>query len=602
MIESFRPTAESSREPDTENPVVVPKIEKKEKKSRKDKNEAAKKARDLGAISAEKVVESGAVNTEKTSERALSVWERFAGLSDKDKADRQPTIVVPTEKLADESQEPKVEKTPEKSDSDTYEQGEPVDQLTQEEAREVLKQYAHTAQSEIAAETQAGTTETGTVTEKTKKAEDAAYAELLNAIERELAENPDTSADMVLRSAENSTIDRIEDSSSAEISPPGPPPQSQETTSDESHEEQSVEYAGAAGGGGGSVPPGGVFGGHAGMPMGAGLPPSPDTQSRRGVAAANARETIFVQDTANERRAAAQGLLVGGIIGYLIGRRRGRIKTEKRLEPIQKKLEKQVAALQNMVAEKEQNVRKLAAEKIEQIRTSEEREAFVRRLSTRTETIGRKSESPLARPAIEVPAAVAIGAVAALKSGRRGEQPSVAASEKSMIDFSKNVDSYSSQELEQAAEKVRIDGVTLKQVARANRFDEKAVRRIMTEFVEGGNVRAAIEREVTEKERGFERDPRLRHAAAAAGTGLQGAASVLAAAAVGTAASDLGGANDASRTTDGAQQDSAAASASSKPVPDAATLARLKKQQSMQIAAAGGVVAVLVAVLAVLLF
>jgi hypothetical protein len=57
-------------------------------------------------------------------------------------------------------------------------------------------------------------------------------------------------------------------------------------------------------------------------------------------------------------------MLVGGIIGYLIGRRRGRIKTEERLLPVQKSLEKKVKDLDEKITIREQKIRKLASEKV----------------------------------------------------------------------------------------------------------------------------------------------------------------------------------------------------------------------------------------------
>ena len=50
-------------------------------------------------------------------------------------------------------------------------------------------------------------------------------------------------------------------------------------------------------------------------------------------------------------------------MGYLVGRRRGRIKTEKKLLPVQKKLERQVGDLEYQVASREARIRKLAYEK-----------------------------------------------------------------------------------------------------------------------------------------------------------------------------------------------------------------------------------------------
>lgn len=63
-----------------------------------------------------------------------------------------------------------------------------------------------------------------------------------------------------------------------------------------------------------------------------------------------------------ERHSHAKYVLAGGIVGYLLGRRRGRIKTEDRLMPIQEKLENQVDDLRQQLFKNEQTVRKLAAE------------------------------------------------------------------------------------------------------------------------------------------------------------------------------------------------------------------------------------------------
>ncbi|MDB5182120.1 MAG: hypothetical protein JWP13_883, partial [Candidatus Saccharibacteria bacterium] len=268
--------------------------------------------------------------------------------------------------------------------------------------------------------------------------------------------------------------------------------------------------------GGMPVPPGGGFG--------PGRPAAPAQAGYNLVNPAVLANMVPKEEAlAYERRAMGQGLLIGGIIGYLIGRRRGRIKTEKKLIPIQKKLEKQVTLLHASVFEKEERIRKLAAEKAQTLRTIEERQRFMERMTPRTterlpiasqrSELGRSSlalpqAERLGRVLVEAPAVAAVGTAGAMSAiGLRApRQESVRAT----IDMNRKVETYTTPELKQAAAKIRVEGVSLKELWDTGRLDEPALRRVMTQFIKGESVHAALNQELFEKELRFEKDPKVR--------------------------------------------------------------------------------------------
>ncbi len=66
--------------------------------------------------------------------------------------------------------------------------------------------------------------------------------------------------------------------------------------------------------------------------------------------------------TVPRRRREAANLLIGGTLGYMLGRRRGRLRTEAALVPVQEKLTKQVKDLHEQIAVREEKIRKLSYE------------------------------------------------------------------------------------------------------------------------------------------------------------------------------------------------------------------------------------------------
>ncbi len=211
---------------------------------------------------------------------------------------------------------------------------------------------------------------------------------------------------------------------------------------------------------------------------------SPPFSGAQPTASSRAANTLSGADAAYyERRGAARGLLVGGVVGYLIGRRRGRIKTEKRLKVVQEKLEKQVSEVQQKIEQKELIIRKLARKQIAANAVSPK---FAERIAS----------TPDRQP-------VATMGERASKTAERTALPRAEASQLA-------VDGLSKEELLAYSGQIKVGETSLRRVFEANMIDEKGLRRLIKEYQAGRDLRRALAREFLVKELKFERDPTLR--------------------------------------------------------------------------------------------
>jgi len=160
-----------------------------------------------------------------------------------------------------------------------------------------------------------------------------------------------------------------------------------------------------------------------------------------------------------------------------------------------------------------------------------------------------------------------------------------------IVRFDKKAEEFSRTELLQTAEKIKIEGVDLKEMLELGRIDESGLRRIVKEFLEGGSVSAALSKEVQEKELKFERDPRMKLLLAADGADGDGASDShdtpesMAVQNIGLSAMNMTFQNDS--------QEKAG------PVPDKATLRKVRNQQ---MATVGGTALFMVAFILVALW
>lgn len=66
-------------------------------------------------------------------------------------------------------------------------------------------------------------------------------------------------------------------------------------------------------------------------------------------------------------------------------------------------------------------------------------------------------------------------------------------------------------DLMKLAKKIKIDGISLREVFIARRIDENGLRAVVQEYLRGGDVRKQLTAEIINREKSFERDPAERH-------------------------------------------------------------------------------------------
>lgn len=310
---------------------------------------------------------------------------------------------------------------------------------------------------------------------------------------------------------------------------------------------------GASTTGSGASGPGGPHG-----PAGPGLPFSPFGPGGPGggapspAAGFNALPTPAAANTAttpptpelDDRANPAAMALFGGIIGYLIGRRRGRIKTEKRLLPVQKKLEKQVQGLQFELHENEKKIRRLAREKAEQGAVATEAlaakaanakaERIAKPPTVIEKVVKQTGEKPQRAERVKAPEARQLhtSTVSEKRIGRvlmaaeapilvRSETPRETINPKQTAEkvshersadliANRRIETLNRQELLDISERIMVDGTSLRQIYETKLIGERGLRRLVAEHLRGGDVKKALRQEIIEREIDFERDPVLR--------------------------------------------------------------------------------------------
>lgn len=183
-------------------------------------------------------------------------------------------------------------------------------------------------------------------------------------------------------------------------------------------------------------------------------------------------------------------VLAGGIVGYLLGRRRGRIKTEKKLLPVQQKLEKEVKDLHGILAVREQKIRSLAHEQVS--KKPELKQRIIERLQEKydkpeTPPVAKKQELreriiERLQEKYEKPERLGKMVISAERLKPPVRMPEV------LID----VNRMSRGEVLVVAERIAFENSNARRLFESNRLNENGLRKVVKAFLNGERIERVI--------------------------------------------------------------------------------------------------------------
>jgi hypothetical protein len=464
---------------------------------------------DYNADSSDEGVKKPDKEKTKASKSKTSVHLPSAALGAESSGSGRDTAERPKQNLFDFAEaNSKEEATPEKSEQ-------AVDDLSQEEVQYIAEQVAtdHLESMQDADEQTA---------EDMQPAID--YLERIQAGEDE--------AEAFANVAQELGIAEGEEAPQTEVEPEVEIFEGQTELEDDDEIDLSTNTSSSSSSGAGTPPPpsgppvaasGSSAGPGSGSSNGAGAPPPAPGGSYNAAplpspAAANTLPPRAQEHYSNRRNRAGQLLLVGAV-GYLIGRRRGRIKTEKQLKPVQKRLEKKVTELEQTITRREQQLVRAKAEKREDVPTKPTR--TIAEVPNRTETRLQPSrvenrlqvEKPVRAERLGhmVVAAEAPPTVKVVEKVKTVQKPIIEKpSSIRQVFKAEEVPTMRRNELLELSEKIIVEGAPLRRIYESRLIGEKQLRHLVSEHLQGKDIGSDLRKEMVEHEIDFERDPMLR--------------------------------------------------------------------------------------------
>lgn len=197
-----------------------------------------------------------------------------------------------------------------------------------------------------------------------------------------------------------------------------------------------------------------------------------------------------------ERSNKAGAFLLGGIFGYVTGRRGGRKRAEAELRPKLAKLDQEVEKSKQLLQKREADLKRAAAEK--------QREQFLKKAAERRETNeGSQKRAPI-REILKQTVETAPGIQRAPE-----KLPPVPIAEV------KRTEQLSTPELLKRASELFISGTSVRQLYETNQIDRPGLIEIVQTALRGGNIKDAFEKVELGLERQRERAREFRHDPAA---------------------------------------------------------------------------------------
>lgn len=176
--------------------------------------------------------------------------------------------------------------------------------------------------------------------------------------------------------------------------------------------------------------------------------------------------------------------VIDDIVDYVIGRRYGRLNPEASHEEVERRLNGEVRDLELQLSARETHVRQIAQSKTyekvakEVLSSNDVKQEIVRLASIEPELVDDiKNEK---------------------QTASRKEAAGISAH------------TMKRSELIRLAEKIKVEDSNLREIFERHLVGEKGLKRIVAEYLRGGDFKKALRRELLEKEKDFERDPKLR--------------------------------------------------------------------------------------------